>query len=132
MAYASSSDLTRLGVGAAAVVGIPSGEIATALDSASDLADSYLGARYTLPLVAWGDDLRRAVCQIAAYDVIAGNRGFNPEQGADVSLRLRYEDAIKWLERVAAGSLVPVAVIDSSPTTDEGSAFVITDAKRGW
>lgn len=132
MAYASPSDLARLGVGAAATAGIAAADIATSLDSASDLADSYLGARYTLPLVAWGDELRRAVCLIAAYDVISGNRGYNPEAGNDVNLRLRYQDAIAWLEKVAAGTLVPVAVIDSSASANEGSAYVYTDARRGW
>ncbi len=130
IAYASPSDLARLGVGAAATAGISTADIVAALDAASSLAGSYLSAQFTLPLLSWGDDLRRCVCMIAAYDLIGGNRGFNPEQGADVTLRLRYEDAIKWLERVAAGTIVPTGIVDSDADTD--GPLMESEAPLGW
>lgn len=132
MAYATSSDLARLGVGSGATAGIAAGDITAALDAASSLADSYLGAQYTLPLVSWGDDLRRAVCMIAAYDVIAGNRGFNPENGDDTNLRLRYQDALDWLKRLADGSVVPGGVVDSTADESDGGGAIVTMARRGW
>ncbi len=131
-AFASPSDLARLGVGAAATVGIASADIAAALDAASSLASGYLAAQYTLPLASWGDDLRRAVCMIAAYDLIGGNRGFNPENGADVTLRLRYEDAIKWLEKVAAGTVIPIDVVDATPSATEGAPLMESEPVLGW
>lgn len=131
IAYASPSDLARFGVGAAATSGISSADIVAALDAASALAGGYLAKQYSLPLQGWGDDLRRAVCMIAAYDVIGANRGFNPEQGGDVTLRMRYEDAIRWLERVAAGDIEPIGVIDNT-AEDEGGPLMEGEPALGW
>ena len=99
---------------------------------ASDLADGYLARQLTLPLSEWGDDLRRHVCAIAAYDLMT-QRGYNPE-GGDSNLRLRYEDAVRWLERVASGTVRP-AVTDSTPTSSTAmpsGPVVRTSSKRGW
>jgi phage gp36-like protein len=105
-----------------------------ALASASSVADGYLAARFTLPLAVWGDDLKRAVCAIACYDLMVGI-GFNPE-GADEQLRKRYEDAMAWLKGIATGVVVPV-VTDSSATPDSSASIwsgakVTTNTKRGW
>lgn len=129
MAYATRADLTRLSLPAAALAGVPEADQDAALEAASDLADSYLAARYTLPLVSWQDDLRRAVCAIAAYDLMV-RRGFSP-QGADEQLRLRYEDALRWLDLVARG-LVSPAIEDSAPGDDGAGPVGYTRPKRGW
>ena len=131
-AYATSTDLARFGVGALATAGMASGDLDAAMLAAAAVAESYLAVAYTLPLTSWGDDLRRAVCMIAAWDILGGNRGFNPEQGSDTAVRLRYEDAIRWLERVASGAVVPVGIVDSTPTENEGAGYFHSDAKRGW
>lgn len=75
------------------------------------------------------DDLRRAVCCIAAYDLLSV-RGYNPE-GADENLRLRYEDAIRWLKGVASGFIDP-GLIDSTPDEEEGGVATAGCARRGW
>ena len=129
MPYATRVDLERLALPAAALAGIPAADQDAALEAASDLADSYLRARYTLPLVAWEDDLRRAVAAIAAYDLMV-RRGFSPT-GADEQLRLRYEDALRWLERVAAGQLHP-QIVDSSPVPETTEPIGYTAPPRGW
>lgn len=128
MAYATRDDLARLGLPPAVLSAIPVADQDAALEAASDLADSYLRVRYTLPLLSWQDDLRRAVCHIAAYDLLV-RRGFNPT-GADEQVRLRYEDAIRWLERVAQGLLSP-AIVDSS-AEDLPGPIGYTRPKRGW
>jgi phage gp36-like protein len=131
IAYASPSDLSRLGVGAAATSGISAADIVAALDAASSLAGGYLAKQFTLPLASWGDDLRRVVCMVAAYDIIGANRGFNPENGSDITLRVRYEDAIRWLERVAAGDIVPIDIIDATPDED-GQPLMEGEPALGW
>ena len=128
MAYATRDDLARLGLPPAVLSAIPTADQDAALEAASDLADSYLSARYTLPLVSWEDDLRRAVAHIAAYDLMV-RRGFNPT-GADEQIRLRYEDAIRWLEGVARGLLHP-QIVDSSPEDLPGPVGY-TRPRRGW
>lgn len=131
--YATTADLTKLAIPAEALVGIVAADQDAALAAASSLADSYLASRFSLPLTKWGDDLRRAVCLIAAYDLMT-RRGYNPE-GGDANLRLRYDDAIRWLERVADGRIAP-AVTDSATSTQTTAgtwgASVKTNPRRGW
>ena len=136
MAYATRTHLGQFGIRAAALTGIPTGDQDAALEAASDHADSYLRSRFTLPLSVWQDDLRRAVCNIAAYDLLSA-RGFNPDAGADSNVRQRYEDAIRWLERVSTGQVTP-EVTDSSSGSSSGSgsaagpARVFSSEPRGW
>lgn len=134
MAYATRTHLAQFAIRAAALTGIATGDQDAALEAASDLADSYLRARFTLPLSSWQDDLRRAVCNVAAYDLLSA-RGYNPDAGADSNVRQRYEDAVRWLEGVAAGRVTP-AVTDSGSSGSSGSgagvARVFTSDPRGW
>lgn len=128
MAYADVADLYRLALRQAALSGILVADQNAALEAASRVADSYLQARYKLPLTAWGDDLRRAVAIIAAYDLLAG-RGFTPE-GADEHVRLRYEDALRWLRDVSLGVVTPVGVVDATPTQPEEGIHVVSELRR--
>lgn len=128
MPYATLEDLTRLGLPERALAGIPQEALEAALEGASRLADSYLQARYRLPLSAWGADLRRAVAILAAYDILSV-RGFAPE-GPDEHLRLRAEDAIRWLEGVAKGLITPVGIEDATPDTLDTGVAVFTSPKR--
>lgn len=136
MAYATRAQLIQFGIRSAALAGIATGDQDAALEAASDLADGYLRARFTLPLAVWQDDLRRCVCNIAVYDLLSA-RGYNPDAGADSNVRQRYEDAIRWLERIAGGQVTP-AVTDSGSSGESGSgasagvARVFTSESRGW
>jgi phage gp36-like protein len=58
--------------------------------------------------------MRRAVCIIAAYDVITG-RGYNTQNvgGDSDQLKERYDSIIQWLRDIARGDVTPV-VTDSS------------------
>ncbi len=121
-------------------MGLPSGWLSTiqvatqelALSSASDLALSYLARRYTLPLVSWGNDVRRVVCHIASWD-LACRKGFDPESAHDVAIRLRYTDAIAWLKGVADGSVIASEIEDSSISSADPVGPVMTsDDARGW
>ena len=66
MAYAERTHLAQWGLPSTALSAIPTGTQDAALASASAKADSYLRARYALPLSAWGNELRQAVCELAA------------------------------------------------------------------
>ena len=128
--YAVRADLPLYGANANALASVPTATQEAALAAASELADSYLRTRYVLPLLAWGNDLRRAVCQIATYDLFV-TRGYNPAAAADVNYRMRYEDAIAWLKSVARQEAqADVVTSDTQAQYDEPT--IITSPRQGW
>lgn len=146
--YASRTDLAQLGLVGAALVNVPPETQDAALLSACATADSYLQSRYILPLTQWGADLKRAVCHIAAYDLMTA-RGYGMVSGPDENVRKRYLDALAWLDEVSKGTQTPAYVVDSSssaggttssPTsgddtktlTSEGGLEMVTSNVRGW
>lgn len=106
MSYASTTDLQTLGLPAAFFAGALAPDITTqqaALDYATAFANSFVAVKVELPLTSpYDPTLVQATVAIASYTLMI-RRGFNPENAADLALRQRYEDAVKWLERVAAG-----------------------------
>ncbi len=132
MAYATRTDLDAMGYPSATLAGVSTTIQDAALDAASSLVDGYLVRRFTLPLSAWGDDLRRAVVHIAAWDLLC-RRGFRPGDGADEAVRMRYEDAMSWLKDVSAGRVEPQGVTDASPAVAESfGVVVVSHPRRGW
>lgn len=128
MAYATTDDLAAMGLPEAALEGVALVDQQAALDSASAAIDSYLRARYSLPLVGWGDDLKKACCQLAAYALMV-RRGYNPEAGRNDVLRRGHEDAEAWLLLVAKRVLHP-DISDSATKTPVPMMF--SRPLRGW
>lgn len=118
-------ELLALGIAVDALTGIPLATRDLARRSASGLALSRVKKRHGLPLVEWGDDLRRAVAHIAAYDLLSA-RGFNPNTGSDIAVRDRYLEALKWLTQVAKGEAELVDLVDTTPTVNERGPLVST------
>lgn len=129
--YAEEADLALYGPASGALEDIDSATKEAALDAACDVANGYLGNAFVLPITAHGADLTRHVVAIAVWDLMTGVRGMNPD-GSDETIRMRYDDAIRWLERVADGRLRPAGLVDSTPDVFEGASFVVTTPKRGW
>jgi phage gp36-like protein len=104
--------------------------------SACQLADGYLAVVFALPLQAWPDLLTEIVNRIAGWhlSVIYGLA----TDGTDSPEYLRYKDAIKSLEHIAAGKLKPPGFQDAnagSPVANLGDLIVpeiVTDTSRGW
>jgi phage gp36-like protein len=71
--------------------------LSRALTDAAAKIDSYIGRRYLLPLSVTPEVLIPIALDIARYRL---DRIRNRED-----VRVRYEDAIKWLEMVAKGTL---------------------------
>lgn len=131
-AYAVVADLDTFGVKPAAYpADITAGVKATHLGIASAMADSYLGKRFALPLTAWGDDLRGAVCRIATYTLLS-RRGFDATNTADQLVVKGNDDAIAWLRDVAKGLAEPVGVVDSTPENVEAAPLFDGDEAAGW
>ncbi len=99
MAYATQADLERrFGAAEVADAGRRDPErIARALEDASAEIDAYLGRRYALPLSSVPAVIARIACDIARYRLW-------DDQAPD-EVRRRYEDALRFLERVARGEV---------------------------
>jgi phage gp36-like protein len=133
--YCTVAEIAEGGVSDQALDGIPVEKQRARIRAASDLIDSYLRQRYTLPLQAFGDDIREACEVIAAHELIFGTRGASPDD--DSALSKRYDKKIRWLEQIAAGKVTP-DITDSSPGAGAGPAVapgkprVISASSRGW
>ncbi|EDQ1450488.1 DUF1320 family protein [Salmonella enterica] len=87
-------------------------KLAQALSDAGALADSYLSAKYSLPLAVVPQVLVQHCCAIAFYYLC-------DQQAAD-QVRDRYRDALTWLREVKNGS-IPIGVDEtgSAPESDD-------------
>jgi phage gp36-like protein len=134
-ALATLADLYRLGISSDVLAQSPrSGDTATqsqAIDSASEYALGKIGGRYKRPLVSWQDDLRQAVCKLAAYELLC-IRGFNPAAGADINILERRNQADAWLTSVARQEISPdiVGAANQSPQFD--NPRIVTSIQQGW
>lgn len=129
--YATPADLDALGPAALSTEEISADDKDRVLVSVSTEADGYLNARYTLPLTAWGDDLRQHVVNIAAYRLLV-RRGWSPVSPEDETIRTGYTDAIAWLSKVKDERISPPGIVDSTPDTYDAGGFVVSKPKRGW
>ena len=127
--YATIDDLTRFGLPAAAFSDLSADDVQAALDAASTVADSYLSLRFTVPYQNPGADIKDAVCRIAAFNIMS-SRGFNPDGDAG-QLRLRYEDAIRWLEKVAREAAQPANIPQGTESLADFGTYSVNQL-RGW
>ncbi|MBW4652621.1 MAG: DUF1320 family protein [Kaiparowitsia implicata GSE-PSE-MK54-09C] len=84
-----------------------------ALDDASSLIDSYIGSRYRLPLPSTPTVLIPKCLDIARYRL--------DRTRARDDVRLRYEDAIRWLEQITKGIISLSLDEVGNPTQPSGS-----------
>lgn len=134
MAYATRTDLYRLGIRSDALFGIATTDQDAALEAASDVADSYMRSRYALPLTGYGDDLKSAVCKLAAYELLRA-RGYDPTANGDESLKNGRDEAVSWLKDVGSGKAhVSGGNTTPAPTRHArvSSPRVDSDRTRGW
>ncbi len=88
--------------------------IRNALDAATELIDSFVGVKYTLPLstqITTGI-LKRTCADIAMYLMSVNSPSMTDEK------RQRYEDALMWLKKLAKGD-VTLGEEETSETADD-------------
>lgn len=129
--YATRDNLTTYAINVNAMASVPTAQQDEALEAASSRADNALRGRGKLPLLSWGTDLRRLVSLIAAYDLLV-MRGFSPVAAADVNYRLRYEDAIRDLDKVQRGALHLDVQFSPDSAQTYSAPRVISGTPRGW
>ncbi len=140
--YAEIGDFAAFGISENAIAGYDATKVQKALAAASRVMDGYLRPQFTLPLLAWTDDMKRACCIIAVWDILSG-RGYNPAAGADENVRERYYTIMGdparpgsgWLPGVAAGRIIP-SVTDSAAGGAIGRPsarpVMVSSSQRGW
>lgn len=94
-----------------------------AILGAGALIDSHLAVRYTVPVSPVPDIVVELAVDIAIYK-ICSRRGQSPEE-----IRKKYEDAIKYLEKVASGKIV-LSGAAAAPSGAGSDAVTITTSPR--
>jgi phage gp36-like protein len=117
-AYATQADIVTLYGANALVVAdhnrdgiVDSAAVTRSLTSASDEIDTYLAARYTLPLTEVPGFLKTLAVDIALYRLALSADVLSDEH------RKRYEDALGHLKRIAKGEAA--LVFTATPATGD-------------
>lgn len=98
-------------------------KVQEALEDASQTIDSYLAGRYALPLKQIPAVLERHCCYIARY-FLEKNRATN-------QARQDYEDSIRYLEKVAAGT-ISLGISEQGETVESDNTTMIESAGSVW
>lgn len=130
MAYAVQQDITdRYGEAFLTTLADRNGDgivdaaaVSKALADASTEIDSYLAARYPLPLAVVPEVLTRLAVDIAVYRL-----GYAPGAGADESKRERYEDAVALLRDLSKGT---ASLGIESPAPSVGGVVTVAGSER--
>lgn len=134
-AYCNRSELYLWGAPTAAFSHIEPDDQDLGILGASAYIDSFIGDRFTLPLISFGADYKRACAIVAAYDLIWATRGANPdEDGPKDPLLIRYEQTIEWLTSIRNGgaSSAVGSPLPSPVPSDGNGANVSSNVQRGW
>jgi phage gp36-like protein len=118
-AYCTVAEVGTLGIKRDAYAGKTKEEVEQQIVSTSDFIDSFLGSRYTLPLLVFPDVIKECCADLAAIALIRGG-GVDPDADQDIiTMRKEWVD---WLKLVAAGTVTPPGVTDSTPGATPGSS----------
>lgn len=74
-------------------------KVDTVLEAASMEIDGYLGERYDLPLASVPGTINKLCCDIAIYNL------YTRRQGPPDYIEKKYDNAVRFLEKVAAGKI---------------------------
>jgi len=135
--YCQPADMIATGINSIALNAIPTADLQTACQQASELADSWgFRPRYganTPVLLAWGGDVTYNAALVAVYLAMRA-RGYNPSAGADDNIFRGYSEAQQWFRDIGHGNVTP----DVSPNVPIGQnqgadlPQVSTSQQRGW
>jgi phage gp36-like protein len=135
--YANLTDATNFGlVPGAYGLNITASQIQANLDAASDEADDFMGARYSLPLLPPIPlSIVRGVVHIARYHILA-LRGFDEANPADQNVVKMYEAARKFFGEVRNQSMHPKVVESPQPTNlgqpQYAAPLLVSNPQQGW
>lgn len=125
--YCHPEDITRYGL---PLRSIPNESRETLVEmclAATDVSDGFVGAAYTLPLLAWGHDLKLHTAKIATR-LLLDQRGWDPEK--DEPIVVGYDNAMSWLSKLGKGHIAPPGIRDSTPTVVDSGSVVRSRSRR--
>jgi phage gp36-like protein len=128
MAYITQDELEELALPAGAQGGLSDAIVLKQITRASEEADVYLASRYKLPLLAWGNDLKGWVADIAAFFCLK-RIGFNPEAADHKVYKDAHDEALAKLLLVSKRLLHP-NITDSAKLTR--APRMESQKLRGW
>lgn len=126
--YAEPRHVRKLGIQQGALKKVSDNDLAEHCISASVESDGHLKGGFTLPLSAWGIDLRLYNARIAVYNFLQAT-GWSPI-GPEDSILLAYKNALAWLKGVSNGAIDPPDIVDATPTVEERSFAVVSGTPR--
>jgi phage gp36-like protein len=128
--YAEPKHIRSLGIKGPALQNVADADLVEYCVVSSTEADGYLGKGHTLPLAAWGFDLRLHCAKLAVYHYL--NAKGRVPTGPDDIIDLGYAQAIRWLGGVGGGKIVPPELVDSTPEEHEFAYAVESEPSRDW
>jgi len=128
--YAGPEHIESVGIPADALEDIAESDLVAGCIAATSEADGYLGNGLALPLQSWGESLTLQCARVAVWNAVSF-RGFQPE-GPDQAIRDNWKAAIRWFERIGAGTLSPPDVVDSTPDEYDAGSAIASAPIRGW
>jgi phage gp36-like protein len=129
--YATATDMTQLGISAAAVSSLDADTQTAHRLKASARVATFLRKVHTLPFDVVPDEVTEYTVAIAQWTMLL-RRGFNPESNVDATIRERYLDAIKDLERIASGAVELEPGVDATPNVEEAGPLCESEEKHEW
>ncbi|RMC99564.1 DUF1320 domain-containing protein [Aquitalea palustris] len=95
---------------------VDQGKVNRAISDASELVNSYLGKRYTLPVPFVPGALERVAADLVRYFL------YSSQPGEEVTKR--YDDGVKWLKDVANGVVSLGLPVPETPTSSTGKVVM--------
>ena len=92
----------------------PSIDVVAALQVQTDVMNGYLSESFTLPLLAWGQDMRLCCCVLARWSLFV-RRGLDQKQDFAVYDPAGKLGTMTWLLSVANGNVRPVVTETPPP-----------------
>lgn len=131
--YATLNDIINAGIPAPALENVPTDSINECLVNASSEIDSYLASTYTLPFTTINGVLTQKCVNLASWYIL-NTRGFDPgiRTAKDATVRMAYEDTIRFLERIAMRKSILVGVVDSGSPADSNPTPVAAPFFSPW
>lgn len=143
--YASAADLVTYGLPATALGILTLAQQNGALEQASRKLDALFAGRFGqpgVPFLAWDTTVTEACAKVAAFDLLC-LRGFNPASAADVNIKDRHDEAMKWAEKVMKQQAHPNVTPAIAPLPTYAQPTVISSSvadlntgasslNRGW
>lgn len=103
--------------------------------AATDMAIEWMKPEVKPPLISWGQSVRENCANVVKY-LLLSYPGMAPTDAAvgDSNVRLQFEDARTWFQRIGKGYPEPEDLVDSSTDAKPGHKFPapVSDEKTGW